>query len=192
MPKRRSIIRRAGAGILGVAGSAAIRLVGRAARRPVDSLAILGASAASLVIAANALFLQSGSHPAPFFANPPPPSAARAPMTAAPVPPPMAADSTGTAHASAPVHKSDKAVPRRNDPIADMIASSIGSPKRVLAVQQVLSAYGYGQVKPSGTLDRPTSAAIEKFERDHKLPPTGRLSERLLQELAALAGHPIE
>ena len=35
-----------------------------------------------------------------------------------------------------------------------------------LAVQRVLSEFGYGQMRPSGTLDEPTSAAIEKFESD--------------------------
>jgi peptidoglycan hydrolase-like protein with peptidoglycan-binding domain len=59
-------------------------------------------------------------------------------------------------------------------------------------VQRALSDYGYGQIKPSGTLDGPTSAAIEKFEREHRLPVTGRISERLLGQLAVLVGHPIE
>src|SRR5271169_5019343 len=42
----------------------------RATRRPVDAFAILGAGTAAIVIVVNAVFLQSGSHPAPFFANP--------------------------------------------------------------------------------------------------------------------------
>ena len=60
---------------------------------------------------------------------------------------------------------------RRNDPIADLIGPS----PRIVAVQRALSDYGYGQLKPSGTLDGPTSAAIEKFEREHRLPVTGRV-----------------
>ena len=51
--------------------------------------------------------------------------------------------------------------PRRNDPIADLIGPS----PRILAVQRVLSNYGYGQIKPTGMLDDATSQAIEKFER---------------------------
>ena len=61
-----------------------------------------------------------------------------------------------------------------------------------MAVQKVLAEYGYGQIKPSGMLDSPTGAAIEKFEREHKLPVTGRVSDRLVGELAAMCGHPIE
>jgi peptidoglycan hydrolase-like protein with peptidoglycan-binding domain len=81
---------------------------------------------------------------------------------------------------------------RRNDPIADLIGSSVGSSSRVMAVQRALAEFGYGQIKPSGVIDAPTSVAIEKFESEHKLPATGRLSDRLLNELANLTGRPIE
>ena len=40
-------------------------------------------------------------------------------------------------------------------------------------------------------LDR-LCAAIQKFEADHKLPVTGRLSDRLLSELATMTGRPIQ
>lgn len=78
--------------------------------------------------------------------------------------------------------------PRRNDPIADLIGPS----PRIQAVQRALSDYGYGQIKPSGMLDDATSEAIEKFEREHKLPVTGRVSDRLVAELTAMVGHPIQ
>jgi peptidoglycan hydrolase-like protein with peptidoglycan-binding domain len=75
-----------------------------------------------------------------------------------------------------------------DDPIAELIGMS----SRIMAVQRVLSNYGYGQLKPTGILDRPTSAAIERFEREHRLPVTGRISGRLVSELAQMAGHPID
>jgi peptidoglycan hydrolase-like protein with peptidoglycan-binding domain len=59
-------------------------------------------------------------------------------------------------------------------------------------VQRALSEFGYGQLRASGTVDEPTSAAIQKFESEHRLPVTGRLSDRLLRELAAMIGHSIE
>ena len=59
-------------------------------------------------------------------------------------------------------------------------------------MQRALSEYGYGQIKASGTLDDATTAAIEKFEREHNLPITGRISDRLIGELTAMVGHPIE
>ena len=77
---------------------------------------------------------------------------------------------------------------RRNDPIAELIGPS----PRIAAVQRALSEYGYGQIKPSGMLDESTSDVIEKFEREKKLPITGRVSDRLVSELVAMVGHPLE
>lgn len=77
---------------------------------------------------------------------------------------------------------------RSNDPIAELIAPS----KRVLAVQRALADFGYGQIKPTGLYDPETRAAIEKFERDHRLPVTGQISDRVVRELAAMTGRPLE
>ena len=77
---------------------------------------------------------------------------------------------------------------RANDPIAALIAPS----KRVLAIQRALAEYGYGQIPQSGVYDPETRAAIEKFERGHKLPVTGQLSERFVRELSAMTGRPLE
>jgi peptidoglycan hydrolase-like protein with peptidoglycan-binding domain len=74
------------------------------------------------------------------------------------------------------------------DPIAKLIAPS----KRVMAIQRALSDFGYGQIKPTGLFDPETKAAIEKFERDHRLPVTGQISDRLVRELAAMTGRPLE
>jgi peptidoglycan hydrolase-like protein with peptidoglycan-binding domain len=64
--------------------------------------------------------------------------------------------------------------------------------KRVLAVQRVLAEYGYGQIKPTGLIDGETQAAIEKFERERKLPVTGQPSDRVARELAAVTGRALE
>ena len=191
--------RGAAAGVIGAAASVAFRLWAKMTPRPVDTLAVLGAIAACLVIVVNALFLQSGSHPAPFFANPArqqavgtsPTSATTAPAAASTPAPPRSAQAPAAVHPPAPARPQPPAG-RRNDPIAELIGSSIGSPSRVIAVQRALSEFGYGQIKVSGTLDQSTSAAIEKFEGEHKLPVTGRISDRLLNELAAMAGHPLQ
>jgi peptidoglycan hydrolase-like protein with peptidoglycan-binding domain len=74
------------------------------------------------------------------------------------------------------------------DPIADLIAPS----KQVIAVQRALSEFGYGQIKPTGILDPETQSAIQKFERERKLPVTGQLSHRVVRELAAITGRPLE
>jgi peptidoglycan hydrolase-like protein with peptidoglycan-binding domain len=76
----------------------------------------------------------------------------------------------------------------RIDPIANLIAPS----RRVLSIQRALSDFGYGQIKPTGAYDPETRTAIEKFERDHKLPITGQISDRFVRELAAMTGRPLE
>jgi Putative peptidoglycan binding domain len=199
VPERRKDTRRASASSTGVADAAAwlgSSLWARFVRRPVDSLAILGAVATSALIVVNAVFLQSHSRPAAFIPNPAaqvrtedthPSGGAVAATKPAEL---QLASSTGIPTAST-------ASARRNDPIAELISSSVASPSvaapsRLIAVQRILSEFGYGQIKPSGALDGPTSAAIEKFEAEHKLPVTGRLSDRLLGGLAAMIGHPIQ
>lgn len=80
------------------------------------------------------------------------------------------------------------AAPARNDPIAALIAPN----DRVLAVQRALADFGYGQLKQTGVYDPPTKAAIEKFERDRRLPVTGIVSEQLIRELSVVTGRPLE
>jgi hypothetical protein len=70
-------------------------------------------------------------------------------------------------------------------------AQSTGA-RRVAAVQRALTQYGYGQLKPTGAVGADTQAAIAKFERDRKLPVTGQMSDRLVKELTAMIGHPID
>ena len=76
------------------------------------------------------------------------------------------------------------------DPIAKLVAPSPS--KRVTAVQRALSDFGYGQIKVTGVFDPDTRAALEKFERDRRLPPTGQMSDRVVRELAAMTGRPLE
>jgi hypothetical protein len=52
--------------------------------------------------------------------------------------------------------------------------------------------YGYGQIKPTGVIDSDTKAAIERFERERRLPITGQLSDRVARELASVTGRPLE
>ena len=72
------------------------------------------------------------------------------------------------------------------------LAITILGARRVAAVQRALTQYGYGQLKATGAVGSDTQAAITKFERDRKLPVTGQMSDRLVRELTAMVGHPIE
>ena len=105
--------------------------------------------------------------------------------------------------------------PKNPDPMANLVVKSTGAPtaapanvarppapipataqsagaRRVAAVQRALTQYGYGQLKPTGAVGSDTQAAITKFERDRKLPVTGQMSDRLVKELTAMIGHPID
>ena len=75
-----------------------------------------------------------------------------------------------------------------NDAIADLLAPS----RRLIALQRALAQYGYGQIKPTGIVDAETRAAIEKFERERKLPVTGQPSDRVARELTSLTGRPLD
>jgi hypothetical protein len=176
---------------------------------PKDTIAGALAFAAVSAIIANALFLQAGRHPAPMFgavssmpavaasANPPPrPRPIEAAATASESRPvePRAADPLGglvKATNAAPIVPT--AVPR---PPAVIPVSShnepVAGPRRVAAVQRALTEYGFGQLKPTGTAGSDTKAAIQKFEAARKLPVTGQVSDRLVRELTAMIGHPID
>ncbi len=167
-------------------------LWGRVVQRPVDFVAVLGAAAVSVVIVVNGVFLQAYVHPAPFFAAPGPSSSPGGNPAAAYSATPKRLDAAAARPVS-PQRPIQGVSAHRSDPIADLIGTAAGaSSARVAAVQRLLSAYGYGQIRASGVVDEPTSSAIAKFETEHKMPITGRLSDRLLTELAVMTGHPVE
>lgn len=172
-------------------------------RRPKDLLSLCLALAATAVIVINALFLQTGPHPAPIFANLPQP-VAPAELTsstaALPRQRPAERDRSGTELATtattsaakpAPAGKSgivsSPAAPPRHDSIAELLEAS----NLLIAAQHALAEFGYGQIKPTGILGAETKSAIEKFEREHKLPVTGQMSERLVRELTVMKGGPL-
>jgi peptidoglycan hydrolase-like protein with peptidoglycan-binding domain len=74
----------------------------------------------------------------------------------------------------------------------DAIAQLLAPSKQMLAIQSALADFGYGQIKPTGVYDADTRAAIEKFERDRRMPVTGQVSERMVRALAAMTGRPLE
>lgn len=156
--------------------------------------------------AVNALILQGGPHPAPLFA--PASSAAQGftqslpPAPAVLLPPerPAAlsaapASETRISAATAPAAKPDKAgtagqaTPSLRDPIGEILrGGSGGEPsKQVLAAQKALLKLGYGPIKTDGVLGSGTRQAIERFERDRKLPLSGDLGGRTGKELLAAA-----
>jgi hypothetical protein len=184
---------------------------------PKDLVAGALAFAAIGAIVTNTMFMQAGRHPAPMYGeiaapgNPLPrprpaelvanPAEAKAADIRMPEPKPVearAADplshlvkaATAPSVAATNVARPPAPIPvsSRHDPVGDLITTS----HRVASVQRALTEYGYGQLKPTGTIGADTHAAIQKFERDRKIPVTGQMSDRVVRELTAMIGRPIE
>ena len=94
----------------------------------------------------------------------------------------------------APVSTSAIPRPPAPIPVASRTEGNLGpgGSRRVAAVQRALTEYGYGQLKPTGTIGPDTQAAVAKFERDRKIPATGQMTERMVRELSAMIGHAID
>jgi hypothetical protein len=228
--------RRRGAAAVAVAAEAERGLLMRVLlHSPKDMVAGALAFTAVSAIIANALFLQSGPHPAPMFGSVVTlPATAVAPASPLPRPRPVEADAaipepkpveskaaeprTPDPRAAEPRAADPKAADlKTTDPMTNLVKATSAAPvvpsaiprppasipagsdivaatgsHRVAAVQRALTEYGYGQLKPTGTVGTDTQAAIQKFERARKLPVTGQVSERLVRELTAVIGHPID
>lgn len=187
---------------------------------PKDMVVGLLAMAAISAIVTNALFLQAGRHPSPMFgataAAPAQPLPRPRPVEAATRSVDLTAADVKAAEPKAepkPEPKSDaisnvvaKAPPPAAAPAAAASSTAIMRPpapvpvatpqtaagRKIAAVQRTLTEYGYGQLKPTGLIGADTQAAITKFERDRKLPVTGQMSDRLVKELSAMTGRPID
>ena len=179
---------------------------------PKDIIASALALAAVIAIVANALLMQAGRHPAPMFGTVTAmPMVASVPASPLPRPRPVDADAsmpdtrpaeTKTSDALTSLVKTTSAVqatsaniprPPMTVPISTRVDSvPVSESHRVAAVQRSLTQYGYGQLKPTGVIGADTQAAIQKFERARKLPVTGQVSDRLVRELAATIGRPVE
>jgi hypothetical protein len=179
------------------------RLGVRAAwRRPDRVLAGALIAAAGGVISYNALTLQAARHPAPIFGQPRSEavesSSRRSDARPSSPLPPARPVTVPSAPTSAPA--AAKQVAR--DPIGELIRGEAtgstaqpgkGEPQRVVALaQRALGKLGYGPLKADGLMGAGTKQAIERFERDRRLPETGELGPRTARELAARSGMTIE
>jgi hypothetical protein len=95
---------------------------------------------------------------------------------------------------------SAEAKPSR-DAIGDLIRTgepgmrppaNVGEPGRVAAAQRALIKLNYGPLKADGVMGAGTRQALERFEKDRRLPVTGELAARTVRDLAAQSGIGIE
>jgi hypothetical protein len=134
-------------------------------RRPTRVIAITVLVAVVAAFLVNALVLQAGRHPAPLFARWLP----------------------GGRDAVLPPERPSAAIPLPpTDPITSLLAT--GESKDVLFTQRALNRLGYGPLKADGLAGVGTRQAIEKFQRDRKLPVTGEISRKLIGDLATASG----
>jgi len=176
-------------------------------RRGIVFLCLAGATAIGVPL--NALYFQDGRHPAPLFRSfaPEPRAAAEA---QAPLPParpqavaapaqPPAIQPAPTAHAAAvamsatkptakPTAKPESTQAEKRDAIGALLApkkdahKTDEADKNVLAAQRALAKLGYA-LNADGRMGGATKQAIEKFERDNRLPVTGAVTPKLLHKL---------
>jgi hypothetical protein len=158
-------------------------------RYPREAVGLFVATGAMTIIVINALFWQTGPHPAPIFATRSVTKTTSAPakVVPAPLPAPVAMPPE---RPHAMTRGETAAAPSKSH--ADPIAQLLEPANEVRAVQRVLTAFGYGQIRPTGVMGPDTREAIRKFERSRKLPVTGDLSDALLRELTKMNGGPLQ
>jgi peptidoglycan hydrolase-like protein with peptidoglycan-binding domain len=125
-------------------------------RRPADSLAAALAIVAAGTILINALFMQSGPHPAPIFANSEP----------APAAPPHAASAATPVPLKAPAAAPVPGAHSRSDVIAN--------------IQRELARRGFYDGAADGVYGPKTDAAIRDFEQAAGLQPSAEPNDVLL------------
>jgi peptidoglycan hydrolase-like protein with peptidoglycan-binding domain len=126
-------------------------------RSPRDSLAGAVAAFAAVAILVNALFMQSGPHPAPIFANKPAPVAPGGPAAA--------------------LRKPADAKPEAARPRSDTVAE----------IQRELSRHGFYDGATDGVYGPKTDAAIRDFEQAAGLRPSAEPNDMLLASIARSA-----
>jgi hypothetical protein len=188
--------------------------------RPGSTLAHCVFAVAGFMILTNALLLQREASPRTFIGEPAQPAGrqAAAQPTPLPVPPARPAELAPASRLqpAAPPQASAPSparpvpappAPAARDPIGDLIRNGQVSPgaasspggqasqaeaRPVLAAQRALNRLGHGPVKADGMFGEETRAAIERFERDRRIPVTRDLSPRTLRELTAASGMRME
>jgi len=137
-------------------------------RRPRDKVAAGVAALAAIAILINALFMQSGPHPAPIFANTPPP-------VVAPAIDPLAALLSRRPLAGAKVEVTAKEHPR---------------PDTVADIQRELARRGFYDGPVDGLYGPKTDRAIRDFEQAAGLSPSAEPNDVLLATIRQSSAKP--
>jgi len=189
------------------------RLFGALAERPIESFAAAIFTALMTGVLFNALIFQNARHPSPLFGTPitlvpqvetPKPIPRPASISAAPTANEPASPGAIPARPVAIPHDAEPPATKAADPIGQMLRNtsqpqannaainpSAIDATRILTVQKALLKLGY-VLHPDGVIGATTRQAIEKFERERGWPAHGELTPKVLREISARSGLPIE
>ncbi len=81
---------------------------------------------------------------------------------------------------------------RSENPVPPAYVGRADSSALVASGQRALVKLGFGPLKADGLMGPSTRQAIERFERERKLPVTGEFGPRTARELALQSGLPVE
>jgi peptidoglycan hydrolase-like protein with peptidoglycan-binding domain len=84
---------------------------------------------------------------------------------------------------------------RPRDQIANLLRNPtdrLERPETVVAIQRALNKLGYGPLRDDGTFGPGTRAALDRFEKDRKLPSRTENPARVMRELAQASGIAVE
>ncbi len=98
---------------------------------------------------------------------------------------PSAASYAGTGRSSSGGSQppSVKKAKRRRSRFRRVPKQKAPTPDRIKEIQSALARDGYYDGEPNGKWDSRTAQAMERFQQDHGLPPTGKLDALSLQRL---------
>jgi hypothetical protein len=184
----------------GARPSFAQAILRRLMSRPSRTIAGAALAAVMTGIIINAMLLQHSHR----LALTPPPSSVKASEAPSPAPAASATNaSAGGETSSAPVTpparpadlgaliESTTGSTHSSDPIRDLLRSDSGNKdgeakKLTIAAQTALIKLGYA-IKADGVVGASTQQAIQQFERQHNLTPSGDITPKLVKQLNAAA-----
>ncbi|RUT31022.1 hypothetical protein EMQ25_09080 [Arsenicitalea aurantiaca] len=168
----------AGSAVATLAGRAALKALGYYMRAPLTNTAILAMAGLTLTAASNALYFQTGMHPAPFYA---PDRVASAAAPATPEALPVLEPVQRTAMPAQPATPAP-AVTATQSASADQ--RPVGN-EDVAEVQRKLMALGYFEGTVDGYYGPKTASAIRAFETERGMRPLGALNREVVTAILA-------
>lgn len=167
----------AGSAVAASLGRAGIWALSRYMRAPLASTALLALVSLTALAGSNALYFQTSSHPAPFFAAGQSAAVANVAPVAAPALPPLPGERTAIL---APLNADTTG--SVSAPATEMPAAPVGN-RDAFAVQKKLTELGLFSGTVDGFYGPMTANAIRAFEERNGFEPTGALTPAIVDAI---------